>query len=63
MRSMQRLPMSHGMQFALLGFLIFLVGVVLLTVSDPLAVAGMIVGGLMVFSGLLWTLRTRSDDL
>lgn len=60
---MQRIPISHGLQLSMAGLVLFFISLILLTVYDPVAIAGMIVGGLIVFSGLLWTLRTRSNEL
>ncbi len=63
MEGMQRIPISHGLQLSMAGLVLFFAGLILLTVSHLVAIAGMIVGGLLVFSGLLWTLRTKSNEL
>ena len=63
MRSMQNIPMSHGLQLSLAGSALFVVSLVLLLVIDPVAIVGMVAGALAVFAGLLMTLRTGSDEL
>jgi hypothetical protein len=55
--------MSHGLELSLAGAVLFFIGLILLTVFDPIAIAAIIAGGLIVFSGLLWTFRTKSNEL
>ena len=52
--------MLEGFEVSLAGGAIFLIGLILLLVSSVAAIVAMVVGGLIVFSGLMWTLRSRT---
>ena len=48
-------PMSDGVLISITGALVLFVSLVLLLVYDPIAVVGLILGGLLVIGGLLRT--------